>query len=219
MSTKAELTTIATRTLGHYEANAMDFWEGTRLHDVSQSRDALLEAMGSLPGRRILDFGCGPGRDLAVFQALGHHPVGLDGCATFVGMAKAHARCEVLHQSFFDLRLPVGAFDGVFANASLFHVPSAELSGVLRSLRATLVPGGVLFCSNPRAFAGASEGFRGARYGNYQTVEAWESCLTNAGFGVERAFLRPADIPEEERPWIAHVARRGADAALDPGGS
>src|SRR5688572_6068739 len=94
---------IAARTLGHYEAHAADFWEGTRDHDVSQNRAALLDALGGAPPLRILDLGCGPGRDLAAFAALGHAPVGLDGCAAFVAMAREHAGCEVLHQSFFAL--------------------------------------------------------------------------------------------------------------------
>jgi SAM-dependent methyltransferase len=208
MPTKEELATIEERTLGHYQANAADFWEGTRLHDVSQSRGAFLDAMGASRGRRILDFGCGPGRDLAVFRELGHEAVGLDGCAAFVGMAREHALCEVLHQSFFDLDLGPATFDGVFANASLFHVPAALLPAVLRALHESLVPNGVLFCSNPRAFEATSEGFHGARYGHYQTVAGWTASLTDAGFAVERTFLRPNTVPEEERPWVAHVARR-----------
>jgi len=163
MSTLPEpsLELIASRTLAHYEANAADFWEGTRDHDVQQNVDALLEALRGSAPLRILDFGCGPGRDLVTLRAAGHLPVGLDGCAAFVAMAKAHSGCTVLQQSFFTLALPAASFDGVFANAALFHVPQSILPRVLRELFAALVPGGVLFCSNPRSLGADAEGWQG----------------------------------------------------------
>ena len=129
---------IAARTLAHYAANAEGFWRGTRDHDVSQNIAALLDALdmlGGSPPWRILDFGCGPGRDLATLRAMGHIPVGLDGCAEFTTMARAYSGCEVLEQSFFNLSLKDRQFDGIFANASLFHVPMSVLPQVLQSLR------------------------------------------------------------------------------------
>ena len=68
----------------------------------------------------ILDLGCGPGRDLKTFTALGHRAVGLDGTPSFVAMARAASGCEVLHQDFLHLQLPAARFDGIFANAVLF---------------------------------------------------------------------------------------------------
>ena len=116
----SELTTLEEKTISHYEQKAEDFWEGTKDHDVSQNREALLRHIESKSPYRILDFGCGPGRDLAAFLSLGHEPVGLDGCEEFVRMAHAHTGCEVFHQSFLRLDLPSASFDGVFANASIF---------------------------------------------------------------------------------------------------
>ena len=86
----------------------------------------------------ILDFGCGPGRDLMHFTSLGHEAVGLDGSAELAALARKHAGCEVLHQNFLSLDLPQSAFDGVFANATLFHVPRQELPRVLQELWQTL---------------------------------------------------------------------------------
>ncbi|MFX7824825.1 class I SAM-dependent methyltransferase, partial [Acinetobacter baumannii] len=74
----------------------------------------------------------------------------MDGTAEFVGMARAASGCEVLHQDFLQLDLPVARFDGIFAKASLFHVPAVHLPRVLGQLRASLKPGGILFSSNPR---------------------------------------------------------------------
>ena len=144
-----DLEKIAALTLQHYDQRAEDFWEGTRAHDVAQNIAALLQAIEAEPPFTILDFGCGPGRDLKVFAGLGHVAVGLDGAARFAAMARDYSGCEVWQQDFFKLDLPHEHFDGVFANAALFHIPGQELPRVLRELHATLKPGGVLFSSNP----------------------------------------------------------------------
>ena len=65
-------------------------------------------------------------------------------------MARATTGCEVWHQDLLTLQLPTERFDGIFANAVLFHVPTQELIRVLKDLRRTLVARGVLFASNPR---------------------------------------------------------------------
>ena len=197
---------ISQRTLAHYDQRAEDFWQGTRDHDVRQNMDALLSAIQSAPPFAILDFGCGPGRDLKAFKDLGHEPVGLDGSARFAAMARAYSGCEVLEQDFLRLDLPAGGFDGIFANAVLFHVPSKELPRVLCELRAALKPGGVLFSSNPR---GANEeGWNKGRYGVYHDLEAWRRYLTGAGFSELGHYYRPEGLPREQQPWLASVWRR-----------
>src|SRR5437764_10627579 len=145
-----QLHRISEVTIAHYDQLAEAYWDGTRDHDVSQNYTALLDAIEGDPPYSILDLGCGPGRDLHHFRTLGHDAVGLDGSKEFVAMARAYSGCEVLHQNFLAMVLPESRFDGVFANASLFHVPSQELPRVLLELRETLRPRGVLFCSTPR---------------------------------------------------------------------
>ena len=144
-----ELREISSATLGHYQEGARSFWAGTRDHDVSQNIEALIRHLPGPPPQTVLDLGCGPGRDLAVFRDLGYVAVGLDGAEEFVRMAREHSGCEVLHQDFLELDLADERFDGVFANASLFHVPSQELPRVLGELWTSLKPGGALFSSNP----------------------------------------------------------------------
>jgi len=203
-----DLDAISARTLEHYNRRAEDFREGTRDHDVSQNISALLGHIEAKPPFTILDFGCGPGRDLRTFSALGHKAIGLDGSARFAQMARSDSGCEVWQQDFLDLDLPDGYFDGVFANAALFHVPSQELPRVLQQLHATLKPGGVLFSSNPRGRN--EEGWNQGRYGVYHDLDAWRARMTTAGFIELEHYYRPAGLPREEQPWLASVWRRPA---------
>ncbi len=203
--THAELEALSARTLAHYDASAESFRAGTRDHDVSQNYAALLSAIEGAPPFTILDLGCGPGRDLAYFRSLGHEAVGLDGSARFVEMARAATGCEVLHQSFLKMSLPKGRFHGVFANASLFHVPTQELPRVLSELRDALVPRGVLFCSNPHGQD--AEGFSGERYGAFHSLDSWRRIVTAAGFTAVTHYYRPAGKPRSEQPWLATVWR------------
>ena len=197
---------ISRRTLAHYEQTAESFFAGTIDHDVSQNIDALIKAIEAPAPWTILDLGCGPGRDLKTFTQLGHKAIGLDGSSRFADMARAYSGCEVWHQDFLHLDLPPAMFDGIFANASLFHVPSAELPGVLAHLHATLKPGGVLFSSNPRG--DNREGWNGPRYGSYHDYDTWERFLGTAGFVPLSHYYRPAGLPREQQPWLASVWRK-----------
>jgi SAM-dependent methyltransferase len=203
-----ELTKITATTLDQYNHSANQFRAGTRDHDVSQNIDALLRNIQGTPPYRILDLGCGPGRDLKTFTQLGHIATGLDGSESFVAMARADSGCEVWHQNFLDLDLPTEHFDGVFANASLFHVPGAALPRVLAQLYHTLKPGGVLFSSNPRGQN--QEGWNAGRYGVYHDLDAWRAVVTAAGFLELEHYYRPKGLPREQQPWLASVWRRPA---------
>ncbi len=202
----ADLARISGETLAHYDQRAADFWAGTRWHDVSQNIGSLLRHITANPPFTILDFGCGPGRDLAAFAKLGHIAIGLEGSERFATMAREFSGCEVWRQDFLGLDLPAERFDGVFANASLFHVPSQELSGVLKKLHATLKAGGVLFSSNPR---GANEeGWNKGRYGAYHDLAAWRGYMTGAGFTELEHYYRPEGLPREQQSWLASVWRK-----------
>tara|TARA_B100000579_G_C22646506_1_gene764016 strand:+ start:301 stop:939 length:639 start_codon:yes stop_codon:yes gene_type:complete len=200
-----DLEEIENLTIGHYENNAESFRIGTKDHDVSQNIAAFL---GSFPKDKkldILDFGCGPGRDLNVFKQMGHRPTGLDGSKEFCKMTQQLSEFPVLHQKFLHLELEDNSFDGIFANASLFHVPSLELSRVLRELHSALRKGGILFTSNPR---GSTEGWQGQRYGNYMEFKESEIYLKQNGFKILDHYYRPSGKPRELQPWLAIVSQR-----------
>lgn len=201
-----DLQAIAARTLEHYGQRAESFWEGTRDHDVKQNIDAMLSPIIGAAPFTILDFGCGPGRDLVALTRLGHHAIGLEGVREFAAMAREHSGCEVWEQDFLKLDLPDSRFDGVFANAALFHVPSQELPRVLRELHATLKRDGVLFSSNPRG--NDDEGWSGGRFGVWHSLDGWRRYVAAAGFSELRHYYRPPGLPREQQPWLATVWRK-----------
>jgi SAM-dependent methyltransferase len=192
-------------TLEYYDRRAEEFWRGTRDHDVSQNIAELLRHLEGEPPFTILDFGCGPGRDLKTFAAAGHVAVGLEGAPRLAAIARAQSGCEVWEQDFLALELPPARFDGVFANASLFHVPSRELPRVLGELRATLKARGVLFSSNPHG--NNEEGWNRGRYGAYHDLETWRRYLAHAGFAELNHYYRPSGLPRAQQPWLATAFR------------
>jgi SAM-dependent methyltransferase len=197
---------ISEVTIAHYDRLAEAYRNGTRNHDVSQNYSALLDAIEGDPPYSILDLGCGPGRDLHHFRSLGHDAVGLDGSKEFVAMAHSYSGCEVLHQDFLAMVLTQSRFDGVFANASLFHVPSQALPRVLLELSATLRPRGVLFCSNPRG--NNEEGLSGDRYSCFFDLDTWRNYVNAAGFVELRHYYRPPGLARHQQPWLATVWRK-----------
>jgi SAM-dependent methyltransferase len=201
-----DLKELAAKTLDHYNQNAEGFFAGTIDHDVDQNITALLQYIEGDAPFEILDLGCGPGRDLKAFVDYGHVAVGLEGASRFAEMAHTYSGCEVWLQNFLELDLPAKKFDGVFANASLFHVPSQELPQVLLAINATLKPGGVLFSSNPRG--NNEEGWNGARYCAYYDLETWRSYLLTAGFVELTHYYRPPGVPRDQQPWLASVWRK-----------
>jgi SAM-dependent methyltransferase len=143
---------------------------------------------------------------LKFFKDIGHEAIGLEGAANFVEHARAYSGCEVWQQDFLALQLPPEYFDGIFANAALFHVPSQELPRVLEGLWATLKTSGVLFSSNPRGEN--QEGWNGERYGVYYDWRHWSENMTGAGFTEIIHYYRPPGLPREQQAWLASVWRK-----------
>ena len=113
---------------------------------------------------------------------------------------------EVWEQNFLALEIPAGRFDGIFANASLFHIPSQELPRVLGQLHAALKPRRVLFSSNPHGQN--EEGWNRGRYGAYHDAGTWHAFMTAANFTELARYYRPAGLPRDQQPWLATVWRK-----------
>lgn len=204
--TPHDLKRLAAQTLDYYNQNADDYFAGTIDHKVDQNITALLQYIVADAPFTILDVGCGPGRDLKTFKQHGHIAVGLEGASRFVEMARSYSGCDIWLQDFINPDLPANHFDGVFANASLFHVPSQELPRILLALHMTLKSEGVLFSSNPHG--NNEEGWNRGRYGAYYNLETWRSYMVTAGFVELTHYYRPTGLPRNQQPWLASVWRK-----------
>ena len=196
-------------TIADYDAVAAAFDAGNKDHDGSQNIDALLgsiaagragDALGGAAGTErpiIVDLGCAGGRDLIALTARGCEAWGVEGSPAFCELARRAAPgCTVLEQDFVDMDLPAETFDGAFANASLFHVPSEALPDVLRRIFESLKPGGVFFASNAHGFGEDKEGWTDGRTPATRSWVCWLSEATwrryceAAGFTFLHSYYR-----------------------------
>ena len=139
-----------------------------------------------LPSSRILDLGCGPGRDLRLFASAGHRPVGLEMNPSFVDMARQHG--EVVEGDIRDVArlFPRSSFDGVWAQASLVHLSAAEVEAVLHDLWQLLAPAGHLYaCVRSFGESGWLDEHDGRRWYTVWSDRSFENAVDAAGFTVD----------------------------------
>lgn len=137
------------------------------------------------PRSRILDLGCGPGRDLRLFAAAGHRPVGLELNPSFVEMARRHG--EVIEGDIRDTArlFPPSSFGGVWAQASLVHLSTTETETVLDDIRSILVPGGFLYaCVPAMGKTGWREESDGRRWYTVWPNRSFAEAVAHAGLEV-----------------------------------
>lgn len=204
-------TSAATRrraTAAYYERHAEDYASATMAINVS---DSIARFATWLPsGARVLDAGCGAGRDLIALQAAGFRAEGLDISPSLAAIAR---KCSGLNVTIGDLRDPPfrhASFDGVWAMASLLHVEPGEVHGALVSLRNILVPGGIFFASVKRG-AGQSRDTDGRWFTLHDEV-SWGERLESAGFDTIEIIGEPPSAGNGtgsvRSGWVTSLARR-----------
>lgn len=132
------------RTISYYNENAEAFCAGTRAADMSETRGRFLRYVQ--PGGLILDAGCGSGRDSKYFLEHGYRVVAMDASEEICRLASAYLGQAVECRRFEEIT-EKGIYDGIWACASLLHVPYAELPETVAKLGEALVDGGVLYAS------------------------------------------------------------------------
>lgn len=166
-----------------YTASA-DAYEATYAsrHGAIVDRFAASLAAGSL----VLDAGCGPGRDLARFAAHGHVARGFDLNPAFVAKARRHAPTTLGDLRTIAAHYPAGSFDGVWASASLVHLPADDAADVLAQFATLLRPGGRLFVSvRSTGETGWLDEPDGRRWYSVWTADAVTVAVAAAGFTVD----------------------------------
>ncbi len=131
-------------TLKYYQDNAQTFFDGTVNVDMSSLYETFTKHLA--PGARVLDAGCGSGRDAKAFLEMGYQVEAFDASPAMVELASEHTGLPVQLMTFADVDWKE-EFDGIWCCASLLHVPAVELPGVMRRLADALKPGGVWYVS------------------------------------------------------------------------
>ena len=193
-------------TLRYYNENAVAYFDETAHLDVSDLRRRFTDRLPT--GARILDAGCGSGRDARAFLDQGFNVIAIDASAGMAAQASARLGVEVRLMQFEDLEF-VEEFDGIWASASLLHVPGSEIPAILERFAAALKPGGILYLSFK---LGKTEQWRGGRRFHDLTEQGLVGLLGGLNRFSVLEIWETADVRKTEgeaRPgWLNCLARR-----------
>lgn len=192
------------QTLNYYDENAAAFIKGTAAADISSTRERFAKLLP--PGARILDFGCGSGRDTKAFLELGFQVDATDGSAEICRQASSFTGINVQHMLFQWLDV-VDTYDGIWACASILHLPKQDLIDVLHKICQALKTGGIFYTSFKY---GTDEGVRGGRYFTDFTPETLHDLLQQFPELVPLETWITQDVRpgREEERWTNILARR-----------
>lgn len=193
-------------TIDYYNQNAEAFVQSTLHADMHEHYDRFLPY---LPDQaRLLDLGCGSGRDTLYFLKQGYSVVPVDGSAEVCKEAETILGVDVRCLRFEDLDYH-NEFDGVWACASLLHVPKADIMTVMKKVTEALKPNGVLYASFKY---GCGEGFKGERFFNYYKEDFIDSVLPDAGFICKEFWVSDDVRPDrQEEKWLNLIAIKGQE--------
>ena len=194
------------KTLTYYNTNAHRFTSDTLDVEFSTIQDSFLAQLPA--GSLILDFGCGSGRDSRYFLQKGYRGEACDGSEEMVKAATRNAGIPVKKMLFSELN-EENRYDGLFACASILHVPSKELPDILTRMKRAVKPGGILYVSFKY---GTFEGIRNGRYFTDLTEESLHAILDRVG-GLEiirTGITGDARPGREDEKWL-NVLLRASD--------
>ena len=188
----------------YYEDHAAAFSADTRNVDFEEPRNRFLRKLDS--GARILDFGCGSGRDTKAFLQQGFLADAIDGSAQLCKIASEYTGIPVRKMLFQELDV-TERYDGIWACASILHVPSASLPDILNRMRKALKDKGVIYASFKY---GIFEGERSGRYFTDFTEETFELLIKEAGgLLIEEQWISTDVRPgREDQKWLNIILRK-----------
>ncbi len=187
-----------------YDRHTQEYIARTQTVDLSPLYAKFLAHVP--PGGRILDAGCGSGRDSLAFRELGYAVVSMDASLAMVEHVIEMLGQEALHLRHQDV-IFVEAFDGIWSMASLLHVPHAELPDVLQRYQRALVPGGVLFASFK---LGEGEDVRSERLFANQNETSFRAVVARvAGLGLLETWMEVDRRPgRQDEQWFNVLCQR-----------
>lgn len=191
-------------TLDYYNSKAKDFVSGTVDVAFTEMQDTFLEYIPE--GGKILDFGCGSGRDTKYFTSKGYDVDATDGSEELCKIASEYTGIQVKQMLFEELD-EVEEYDGVWACASILHVEKKQLPEIMKKIANATKNGGVVYTSFKY---GDYEGIRNGRFFTYLTEESFGELLrTVPELAIEKLWIS-ADVRAErgEERWLNIVLRK-----------
>lgn len=179
------------KTLSYYNQNATQFCQNTVSVDFTATQTSFLSRLPA--AARILDFGCGSGRDTKAFLEQGYRVDAIDGSSELCKLASEYTGIQVRHMYFQDLSA-ISEYDGIWACSSILHLTREELSKVMRKLITALKPNGIIYTSFKY---GTFEGERNGRYFIDMTEETFAD------------FIRDRKELQTEEEWVSSDVRPG----------
>lgn len=191
-------------TLDYYNSKAKDFVAGTVDVVFTEIQDIFLEHIPV--GGKILDFGCGSGRDTKYFLSKGYDVDATDGSEELCKIASEYTGIQVKQMLFEELD-EVEKYDGVWACASILHVEKKQLPDIMKKIVIATKKGGVVYTSFKY---GDFEGVRNGRFFTYLTEERFGELLRNIPELVIKKLWISADVRAErgEERWLNIVLRK-----------
>ena len=190
-------------TLKYYQDNAQTFFDGTVNVDMSSLYEAFTRHLA--PGARVLDAGCGSGRDAKAFQEMGYQVEAFDASSAMVELAREHTGLPVKVMTFANVDWKE-EFDGIWCCASLLHVPAVELPGVMRRLADALKPGGVWYVSFK--YGDGEREVDGRRFTDMDEDDLNTLVSSLTAMEVGEVWLTQDKRPDRKEIWVNGILRK-----------
>ncbi|MFP2239440.1 class I SAM-dependent methyltransferase [Pseudescherichia vulneris] len=184
-------------TINFYQTNAQPFFDSTVKVDMSSLYAAFTAQLP--PAARVLDAGCGSGRDSKAFREMGYQVEAFDASSEMVKLASHYAGIPVRHLTFQALD-ETGRYDGIWCCASLLHVPAAELLDAMQTLARALKPGGVWYVSFKYGDGEREKDGRHFTDHNEQSLAGVIEQLS--GIDIQSMWMTEDKRPERNEIWL-----------------
>lgn len=179
------------KTLDYYNSNAKEFFDGTIDANMQKFYDIFLQDIP--PNGKILDLGCGSGRDSKYFLDHGYDVVAIDGSNELCKLASSYIGQPVRCLDFNDLDFD-SEFDGIWACASLIHVKKRDIAGILDKVWTSLKKDGILYCSFK---FGNEERIKEDRFFNDYTDEDLEDLFSDINTWSIKKIIITEDVRKD----------------------
>ncbi|MCS2149328.1 class I SAM-dependent methyltransferase [Scandinavium manionii] len=190
-------------TINFYQTNARQFFESTVNVDMSSLYAAFTEQLA--PNARVLDAGCGSGRDSKAFREMGYQVEAFDASSEMVTLASQHAAVPVRQLSFHELT-DTGRYQGIWCCASLLHLPASQLPDAMQKLARALTPGGIWYVSFKY---GDSERVKEGRHFTDLNERTFSNLIQQLpGIHIQSTWLTEDKRPDRNETWLNALLRK-----------